>query len=82
MTISGVRSWVALRALLSPAYRLDLGSRVFRAGRVLRIEDLGVCCWVGYGGILLFGTGMGWRDGGAAVRPRGGSDGLNALVFG
>lgn len=40
---------MGLRTLPSPAYRLGVGSPIFRAGRVLKIEDLGVCCWVGYG---------------------------------
>lgn len=37
-----------------------LGSRVFRAGAVLRMEDPGVCCWMGYRGILMFVIGLGW----------------------
>lgn len=36
-----------------------LGSRVFRAGSVLRMEDPGVCCWMGYRGILMFLL-LGW----------------------
>lgn len=46
-----------MRALLNPAYRLGFGSSVFRAGRVLRLEDLGVWCWVGYGEFCLV---LGW----------------------
>ena len=37
-----------------------LGSRVFRAGSVLRMEDPGVCSSIGYRGILMFVIGMGW----------------------
>ena len=56
-----------------------LGSRVFRAGSVLRMEDPGVCCWMGYRGILSLLSGwvgkMEFR-----CLSQGGSDGLCVLV--
>lgn len=54
---------------------------ILELGEFLRIEDLGVCCWVGYGEFSCLV--LGWvGEMEVLVSGQEGADGLGALVFG